>query len=107
MEFEKRLKGILSLLADETAAKKIILFGSRASGSASSGSDIDLGVEGGKPLSFREKRKLKEALEERSGLYSVDLVFLEEASKEFQEIIHKTGVVLYDKERGFVVSEKT
>ncbi|MRJ03121.1 MAG: nucleotidyltransferase domain-containing protein, partial [Epsilonproteobacteria bacterium] len=54
--------------------QKIILFGSRAKGYFALNSDIDIAVDIN--LTFREKRKLKERIEEVSGLYSVDLLFL-------------------------------
>ncbi len=76
--------------------KSIILFGSRARGDFSKYSDIDIAVD--IDLSFREKRKLKEKIEAISGLYSVDLVFLNEAQNNFKEKILKEGKVLYAKE---------
>ncbi len=76
--------------------KSIILFGSRARGDFSKYSDIDIAVD--LDLSFREKRKLKEKIEAISGLYSVDLVFLDEAQDNLKEKILKEGKVLYAKE---------
>ncbi|SMC08822.1 type VII toxin-antitoxin system MntA family adenylyltransferase antitoxin [Nitratiruptor tergarcus] len=76
--------------------KKIILFGSHAKGYATKQSDIDIAID--LPIDFRSKRKLKEEVEKLSGLLSVDIVFLNEADKNFQKQIEKEGKVLYEKE---------
>ena len=74
---------------------KIILFGSRAREDYKKQSDIDIAVDVNLP--FREKRKLKEKIDEISGLYSVDLVFLPEVSEDFKKRILKEGIILYEK----------
>ena len=75
--------------------KKIILFGSRSRGNYRKNSDIDIAVD--ISLSFREKRKLKEKVDLIAGLYSVDLVFLDEVDNSFKEKLFKEGKILYDK----------
>lgn len=74
---------------------KIILFGSRARGDYSKVSDIDIAVD--LKLSFREKRKLRDKLDKLVGLYSLDLVFLNEVENNFKKQIFKEGVILYEK----------
>jgi len=91
------LNKIVRLLIDEVNPTKLILFGSRSKGNARRGSDIDVAVEGGKSLSHREERKLKEKIEEISGIYFVDIVFLEKTSADFKNMIRKTGKVIYEK----------
>ena len=76
--------------------KKIILFGSRARGDYKKNSDIDIAVEVN--LNFREKRKLKEKIDFISGIYSVDLIFLDEVEDYFKNKILNEGKVLYAKE---------
>ncbi|MRI57915.1 MAG: nucleotidyltransferase domain-containing protein, partial [Epsilonproteobacteria bacterium] len=73
----------------------IVLFGSRAKGYATTHSDIDIAVD--LKLDFRSRRKLKEKVEECSGIYSVDLVFLPEVLETFAKQIEKEGKVLYEK----------
>ncbi len=90
---------VVDLLKQELNPERIILFGSRAKGNAKPYSDIDIAVEGGKILDYRERRKLKEKIEEISGIYSLDLVFLDSVEDDFAEIIRKTGRVLYEKGR--------
>lgn len=75
---------------------RIILFGSRAKGTATKSSDIDIAVD--LDLDYREERKLKEKLDEISGLYSVDIVFLPKIKEEFKQQILKEGVTLYERE---------
>ena len=76
--------------------EKIILFGSRARGDYRENSDIDIAVDVN--LSFREKRKLKEKIDLISGIYSVDLIFLDEVEDCFKNKILKEGKMLYAKE---------
>ena len=75
--------------------KKIVLFGSRARGDFRKNSDIDIAVD--LNLSFREKRKLKEKIDIIAGLYSIDLVFLNDLEEEFRKKVLSEGKVLYDK----------
>ena len=75
--------------------KTIILFGSRARGDYKKNSDIDIAVD--LDLSFREKRKIKEKIDIISGIYSVDLIFLNDVEDDFRDKILKEGEILYDK----------
>ena len=75
--------------------KKIFLFGSRARGDYRKNSDIDIAVD--LDLSFRDKRKLKEKIDIISGIYSVDLIFLNNVEENFRNKILKEGKILYDK----------
>ena len=70
----------------------IYLFGSRARGDNLETSDIDIAID--IKLGFREKRKLKEKIDKAVGLYSVDLVFLDETTQTFREKILKEGIKL-------------
>ncbi len=99
MKVKKRIEKIVDFLVKTFEPEKIILFGSRVRNLEKPFSDIDLAIEGGKELSFREFRKIKEKLEEISGIYSVDIVFLKKADPCFQKIIFQTGRVLYEKSR--------
>ncbi len=95
MGVKEKIDKIVELL-QKAGAHKIVLFGSRAKGYATAHSDIDIAVD--LELDFRSQRKLKEMVEECSGLYSVDLVFLPDVSNSFAEQIAKEGKVLYEKE---------
>jgi len=88
---------LVGYLVERLRPRKIILFGSRARGSARQGSDIDLAVKGGNLPDFREERKLREELDRLAGIYSIDLVFLEKSDEAFRTMVEKTGKVLYEK----------
>ncbi len=98
-KYKKVLAEVVKLLKEELEPEKIILFGSRAKGEARPYSDIDLALEGAKPLSLRELRKLKEKIETISWPYFVDLIFLEKTKDEFKNWIIKTGITIYEKNR--------
>ncbi len=100
MKVKNRVEAIVYFLVKTFEPERIILFGSRARNLEKPFSDIDLAIEGGKELSFREFRKVKEKLEEISGIYSVDIVFLKRIDPRFQKIIFQTGRVVYEKGRG-------
>jgi predicted nucleotidyltransferase len=87
----EKIKKIAKILK-EYNPKAIYLFGSRARGDNLKNSDIDIAVD--LKLSFREKRKLKERVDEAAGLYSVDLIFFDEMSEEFKRKVLKEGIKL-------------
>jgi len=98
IKYKKREKEVLDkivlLLKEKLNPGLIILFGSRASEKHNTGSDFDIALDGEK-IDVREMRKLKEKLEEISGLYKVDLIFLESVDSEFKNIIIRRGKILY------------
>lgn len=98
IKYKKREKEVLdkivSLLKEKLNPGLIMLFGSRVSKKHNNGSDFDIALDGDK-IDVREMRKLKEKLEEISGLYKVDLIFLESIDSEFKNIIIRRGKILY------------
>ena len=64
-------------LCREFGAKKVILFGSRAKGTALERSDIDIAVSGVKEVDL-----LIQEIEELPTLYSVDIVNLDDCTNE-------------------------
>jgi len=97
MNIDNIVQKIVKLLSEELSPDELILFGSRAKGNFKKGSDIDIAVKGGRELTHREERKLKERIEELSGLYSVDIVFWEKLDMDFKENLKNTGKILYGK----------
>lgn len=75
------------------AARKIVLFGSRARGTNTEKSDIDLAVFG-----CKEFIKLQDAIQEELwSLLRVDIINMEEdISPELEKEIERDGVVLYE-----------
>ncbi len=99
-EYIKREKNIIDnivfLLRKDIGSDRIFLFGSRAEGRHSPGSDFDIALNG-KKIGVRKMRELREKLEEVSGLHKVDIIFLESVDKEFKDIILKKGKILYER----------
>ena len=65
---------------------KTFIFGSRASGKNRKFSDIDLGINGPKPLTPKEYVRIQGALEESDLPYHVDLVDFNKVSDTFKRI---------------------
>ncbi len=70
------------------------LFGSRAKGTARPTSDWDLGVLGPRPLTWVERGRMREMLEEWPTLHTMDLVDLTAAKPAFREHVMKHAVLL-------------
>ena len=76
-------------------AQKIILFGSRAKGTATEGSDIDIAVSG---VASSDIFELEEALEDIPTLYTIDLVDLDTCKNQLLlEDIKQYGREIYKK----------
>lgn len=90
------IQNCISILKKELSPKKIILFGSRAKGSAYQGSDFDFAVDKS-PSSAQLETLVRDKLERAAGLHKVDLIFMDAVDPKFKEIILKTGKVLYGK----------
>jgi predicted nucleotidyltransferase len=94
---EKIINDLVYVLVEKLQPERVLLFGSRAKGENKPYSDIDLAVELNQNIDFRLKRKIKELIEDISGMYSVDIVYLNECSESFRNIVYETGKVLYEK----------
>lgn len=89
---DKRVEDDIVRIAKENDIKKVILFGSRARGTNSERSDIDLAVSGGNALDF-----YYDVEEKARTLLMFDVVDLDKGiSEELQAEIKKDGVVLYE-----------
>ena len=76
-------------------AQKIILFGSRAKGTATERSDIDIAVSG---VASSDIFELEEALEDIPTLYTIDLVNLDTCKNQLLlEDIEQYGREIYKK----------
>ena len=93
---EKILKEIVNLLIEKLNPERIILFGSRAKGKSQKYSDFDIAIEGA-DLDIRTERKVKEILDEKLGIYSIDLINLDKSDEDFKKIVYKTGKILYER----------
>lgn len=82
-------------ICKEYGAEKIILFGSRAKGTATERSDIDIAVSGVKDCDIFE---LQERLEDIPTLYSIDLVNIDTCKNQLlMEDIRQYGREIYKK----------
>ena len=87
---------IIKIIQDHIAPKRIILFGSRAVGGGKKYSDFDIAVEGIE-MNIREERLLKEALDRKLGIYTIDLINLDKVDKEFKTLVVSKGKVIYER----------
>jgi uncharacterized protein len=98
--FSKREEEILSqcveIIKRGLDPDKIIIFGSRAKGSAVPHSDFDIAVDAFEP-DYKTLAELREKIDAISGLYKVDIIFMKQTDIEFNGIIKETGVVLYER----------
>ena len=80
-------------LAQKHGQSRVILFGSRARGTHTRTSDIDLAIAGGQVTNF-----ILDVKEETSTLLDFDIVDLEQPlSPDLLHAIEKEGIVLYEK----------
>jgi predicted nucleotidyltransferase len=75
---------------------RVYLFGSSATGAVRHASDIDVAVEPRGPLPAAALARLREALEESTVPYEVDVVDLGQASEAFRTRVRRGGVVWKD-----------
>ena len=102
MNLHRRLEKVVDFLIKELSPERIILFGSLVKKEKKRGFDIDLAIDCKALTDFRYRRKLKEKVDELAGIYSVDLVFINELEEDFRQLILQTGRVIYEKNRGVV-----
>ena len=94
---DQTLATVRAILADYPAVEKAILYGSRAKGSYSKGSDIDLTLVGA-GLNHRLLAQIAGRLEESSIPYRVDLSLKEYIDNpKLLEHIDRVGVVFYER----------
>ena len=92
MTIENILKNIIDLCV-QFSADRVILFGSRAKGTNTERSDIDIAVKGVKDI-----WELQEKLEEIPTLYKIDLVDLDTCKNQLlMEDIEQYGREIYKK----------
>lgn len=84
---------IISLISALAPHAKIILFGSRARGTASKWSDIDIALEAHPPLPLELVDELASIFEATNIPYKIQIMDKHYVSKEMQEAIHKEGIV--------------
>lgn len=92
MQIEEILQEIIRIYKNNSVTK-VILFGSRAKGTALERSDIDIAVCG-----VEDIEKLREELEDITTLYTIDVVDMDECGNELLlEDIKQYGRKIYEK----------
>lgn len=92
-DLDTRVENDIIRIAEKNGIKKIILFGSRARGTNSERSDIDLAVSGGNALDF-----YYDVEEQAWTLLLFDVVDLDRGvSNELRAEIDRDGVIIYEK----------
>ena len=92
MQIEEILQEIIRICKNNSVTK-VILFGSRAKGTALERSDIDIAVCG-----VEDIEKLREELEDITTLYTIDVVDMDECGNELLlEDIKPYGRKMYEK----------
>jgi predicted nucleotidyltransferase len=94
MKSDRNITEIVNTITEFVQPEQIILFGSRTRGVAHRYSDYDIALVG-VDMDHRTERRLKEALDDRLGIFTVDLIDLGKVDPEFREIILRKGVVIY------------
>lgn len=89
----ERVKRDIAMLSRKYDIQKVILFGSRARGTHTDRSDIDIAVSGGNTAEFS-----LDIDEKVHTLFMFDVVDLDgHISEELQKEIEKDGIVIYEK----------
>jgi predicted nucleotidyltransferase len=92
---QKILMDIVALVRDFLNPRRIIIFGSRISGRGREYSDFDIAVEGAE-MNIRNERLLKDALDDKLGIITVDLINLDKVDSKFKQLVLQTGRVIYE-----------
>ena len=90
------LNNVIKIIRNSFDPDKIILFGSRAKGNFHKNADFDLAIDK-EMVNIRRHRKIMEMINAVTGLYKVDIVYLNSIDKAFKEIILKTGKIIYER----------
>lgn len=89
---EKYRSILVSIILKHVPKCTIYLFGSRATGKAGLGSDIDLAIDAGRPLQRNHIGNIYEEIEESTIPYFVDVVDMHAISDEMKKDIEKEGI---------------
>ena len=93
---EEIVQKTIDVLKQQLNHPRIILFGSRAKGTAHHGSDFDFALDMSKPDSLLNRR-VCDNIEIFSGLYGVDLIFLDDVNPKFKKLVLTTGKIVYER----------
>lgn len=95
-EVRQMLVETMHAAAERLGPRTVVLFGSRATGSAKDRSDFDLGVIGEEPMPFEDFYAIDDLIETLPTLYRIDWVDLTRASPKFRAAALEHADVLYE-----------
>lgn len=96
MNNDEILPQIVSIISELPEVRRIILFGSRAKGNSKYNSDFDIAVDA-EGIEFSKQINIKEKIEDVCGLFSFDIIYMNETESGFNKIIENTGKVVYER----------
>ena len=88
------LEKVVGILARHIPDREVCVIGSRLTGHAKPFSDLDLVIMGHEPLSLRARGELRDAFDDSSLPFTVDLVEWATASEAFRRVIAEQARVL-------------
>ena len=91
----EEISSVVRPIAFQYGLKRVFLFGSYAKGTATEGSDVDLLIEKGEPLSLLRLAGLRQSFQEELNL-PVDLLTTSGIEEDFRKEIQGTEVLLYE-----------
>lgn len=94
-EVLNEIRGVVTASAELLRGHRVVLFGSRAAGTARERSDFDIGVDGDTPLPLSAFYAISDKLESLRTLYRIDWVDLCRTSNSFRSEALKCSKVLY------------
>ena len=83
-EILQAIRQTLANFADQLRGHRVLLFGSRAAGTARERSDFDVGVDGAEPLPLDTFFAISDRLESLPTLYRIDWLDLRRVSADFR-----------------------
>lgn len=89
------IRAVLTVSADLLRGHRVVLFGSRATGTSKDRSDFDIGVDGDAPLPLAAFYSIADKLESLRTLYRIDWVDLCRTSDAFRAEALKCSRILY------------
>ncbi len=96
-ELTRQLLAIVGRYLD-MSAYHIFYFGSRVSGKGDERSDIDVGIQGPKPVPFQTLERIREEVQELPTLYTIDVVDFSAAEERFRAVaLQHVEHMVYDK----------
>lgn len=87
----QQLETVRAILKRHLPGREVLVFGSRATGTAKEYSDLDLVVMGNDPLTLRQRALLEQDFDESVLPFKVDVVDWASTKESFREIINKSA----------------